>query len=122
MVFFALPELLRECNLQYATVTFFHIPFNSSFTVIQAYLFDTTRMYPKVSGLAAWRGNCKCVASQRVFIVVSVISLSTQSGNFWMHSRVCVCVCVREREREKLGQDRGQWWGNVSTVMGLQAP
>jgi hypothetical protein len=32
-----------------------------------------------------------CVASQRVFIVtvVAVISLSTQSGNFWIHSRMC---------------------------------
>jgi hypothetical protein len=43
-----------------------------------------------------------CVASQRVLIVVVVvvvvvISLSTQSGNFWLHPRmssfVCVCVC-----------------------------
>jgi hypothetical protein len=63
------------------------------------------RVYPKVSGLAAWSENCKCatrcssivilwvilmsfasitlcVASQRVFIVV--ISLSTQSENFWI--------------------------------------
>jgi hypothetical protein len=31
-----------------------------------------------------------CVASQRVFIVVSVyISLSTQSGNFWIHTHTC---------------------------------
>jgi hypothetical protein len=29
-----------------------------------------------------------CVASQRVFIVV-VISLSTQSGNFWIYPRTC---------------------------------
>jgi len=28
-----------------------------------------------------------CVASQRVFIVVSVFSLSTKSGNFWIHPR-----------------------------------
>jgi hypothetical protein len=28
-----------------------------------------------------------CVASQRVFVVV-VISLSTQSGNFWIHPRM----------------------------------
>jgi hypothetical protein len=28
-----------------------------------------------------------CIASHRVFIVVSVISLSTQSGNFWIHPR-----------------------------------
>jgi len=28
-----------------------------------------------------------CGASQRVFIVVSYISLSTQSGSFWMHPR-----------------------------------
>jgi hypothetical protein len=71
----------------------------------------------KVSGLAAWRENCKwysffaircsCVAilwvslvsfasitlfvaSRRVFIV---ISLSTQSGNSWIHPRRCeVCA------------------------------
>jgi hypothetical protein len=30
-----------------------------------------------------------CVASQRVFIVV-VISLSTQTGNFWIHPRICI--------------------------------
>jgi hypothetical protein len=29
-----------------------------------------------------------CVASQRVFVVVVVISLSTQSGNFWIHPRI----------------------------------
>jgi hypothetical protein len=33
-----------------------------------------------------------CVASQRVFLAVSVvddvISLSTQSGNFWIHPRI----------------------------------
>jgi hypothetical protein len=28
----------------------------------------------------------RCVASQRVFVVV--ISLSTQSGNFWIHPRM----------------------------------
>jgi hypothetical protein len=28
------------------------------------------------------------VASQRVFIVFVVISLSTQSGNFWIYSRI----------------------------------
>jgi len=28
-----------------------------------------------------------CIASQRVFIVVVVVSLSTQSGNFWIHPR-----------------------------------
>jgi hypothetical protein len=71
----------------------------------------TTRAYPKVSGLAAWgqelhmiqlsatRCSCiailwvnlvscatitLCVASQRLFIV---ISLSIQSGNFWIHPR-----------------------------------
>jgi hypothetical protein len=29
-----------------------------------------------------------CVASQRVFIVVSVYFVMTQSGNFWIHSRI----------------------------------
>jgi len=28
-----------------------------------------------------------CVASQRVFIVVSVYFVMTQSGNFWIHPR-----------------------------------
>jgi hypothetical protein len=30
-----------------------------------------------------------CVASQRVFIVA--ISLSTQSGNFWIYPRIVIC-------------------------------
>jgi len=29
-----------------------------------------------------------CVASQRVFIVVSVYFVMTQSGNFWIHPRI----------------------------------
>jgi hypothetical protein len=29
-----------------------------------------------------------CVAFQRVFIVVGVISLSSQSGNFWIHAHI----------------------------------
>jgi len=29
-----------------------------------------------------------CVASQRVFIVVSVYFVMTQSGNFWIHLRI----------------------------------
>jgi hypothetical protein len=60
-----------------------------------------TRVYPKVSGPPAWRENYKWYsslplgavvstfcesASQRMFIVV--ISLSTQSGNFWVHPRI----------------------------------
>jgi hypothetical protein len=28
------------------------------------------------------------VASQRVFVVVVVVSLSSQSGNFWIHPRI----------------------------------
>jgi len=57
---------------------------------------------PKVSGLAAWSENCKwysslplvavalilCVASQRVFIVVVVYFVMTQSGNFWIYLRI----------------------------------
>jgi len=69
------------------------------------------RVYPKVSRLAAWSQNCQwyqlsatrwsciailgvslvsfaaiflCVASQRVLVVVLSISLSAQSGNFWI--------------------------------------
>jgi hypothetical protein len=30
-----------------------------------------------------------CVASQLLFIVVVFISLSTESGNFWIHPRTC---------------------------------
>jgi hypothetical protein len=59
----------------------------------------TMRVYPQVSGLAAWSENCKwysslplvqfatitlCVASQQVFIVVGDF-IMTQSGNFWIH-------------------------------------
>jgi hypothetical protein len=32
-----------------------------------------------------------CVASERMFVLV--ISLSTQSGNFWIHSRVYEYMC-----------------------------
>jgi hypothetical protein len=32
-----------------------------------------------------------CVTSQRVFIIV-VISLSTQSGDFWIHPRIATCT------------------------------
>jgi hypothetical protein len=34
-----------------------------------------------------------CVASQPVFVVV--ISLSTQSGNFWIHSRMLIADNVK---------------------------
>jgi hypothetical protein len=34
-----------------------------------------------------------CVASQRVFIVVANISLSTQSGNIWIHARIVHYEC-----------------------------
>jgi hypothetical protein len=42
-----------------------------------------------------------CVASQRVFIVVVAvvfISLSTRSGNFWIHTRMCIGSAVRPHE------------------------
>jgi hypothetical protein len=69
----------------------------------------STRVYPKVSGLAAWSENCKWYSSLPLGAVVSLfcesgefychntlccfsksvyflfISLSTQSGNFWIH-------------------------------------
>jgi hypothetical protein len=69
------------------------------------------RVYPKVSGLAAWSENCKwysslpvdavvsmrfaiinlCVASQQVFIVVvAVYFIMTKSRNFWIHSHMCL--------------------------------
>jgi hypothetical protein len=70
-----------------------------------------TRVYRKVSGLASWIEKCEwystrcscisilcvslvsfaaitlCVASERVIPKVSIYSLSTQSGNLWVHSR-----------------------------------
>jgi hypothetical protein len=79
-------------------------------TTAQHWLIETMRVYPKVSGLAAWSENCKlysslplgavvllfcesafaaitlCVASQQVLIVV--ISLLSQSGNFWIHPHI----------------------------------
>jgi hypothetical protein len=33
-----------------------------------------------------------CVASQRVFIVVSVYFVMTQSGNFWIHPRMQLSI------------------------------
>jgi hypothetical protein len=41
------------------------------------------------------------VASQRVFFVV-VISLSTQSGNFWIHPRT-LTQSKNPEERDRLG-------------------
>jgi hypothetical protein len=38
-----------------------------------------------------------CVASQRVFIVVRVYFVTTQSGNFWIHNYTC---CRYEMWRE----------------------
>jgi hypothetical protein len=39
-----------------------------------------------------------CVACQRVFIFVIVVAVvyfvTTQSGNFWIHPRVCMYVCM----------------------------
>jgi hypothetical protein len=35
-----------------------------------------------------------CVASQQVFIVISVISLSTQSGNFRIHPDILFHVLI----------------------------
>jgi hypothetical protein len=45
-----------------------------------------------------------CVASQRVFvIVVVIISLSTQSGNFLIHPRInCVAECRKDSNANKL--------------------
>jgi len=34
------------------------------------------------------------VASQRVFIVVSVYFVMTQSGNFWIHPRMCLYMYI----------------------------
>jgi hypothetical protein len=33
-----------------------------------------------------------CVASQQCLLLLLFISLSTQSGNFWIHSRMCTTV------------------------------
>jgi hypothetical protein len=41
-----------------------------------------------------------CVGSQRVFIVVSVYFVMTQSGNFWLHHRT-VRAAARTRINEK---------------------
>jgi hypothetical protein len=41
-----------------------------------------------------------CVASQRVFIVVSICPVMTQSGNFWIHSRSFKFVVVCEGNAE----------------------
>jgi hypothetical protein len=35
-----------------------------------------------------------CIASQRVFIVVIVYFVMTQSGNFWIHPRSDIMVTV----------------------------
>jgi hypothetical protein len=104
-------------------------------------------VYPQVSGLAAWSENCKwhssvtrcsciatlwvslvsfvaitlCVVSQRVFIFVFVISLTTQSGNFWIlpctrrYSSLSRCSSVSTVTRLRAGRPdfdslQGQWF------------
>jgi len=79
-----------------------------------------TRVYPKVSGLVAWRENCKwygslplvavvspscvslvsfvaitrCVASRRVFIVVSVYFVIDSVRKLWDTPSYVQCGCV----------------------------
>jgi len=60
------------------------------------------------------------VPSQRVFIVVDVISLSTQSGNFSMRHRIATLLLVRKYSRgESLHcADCGVWNMTLRAVMG----
>jgi hypothetical protein len=47
-----------------------------------------------------------CVASQRMFIVVSVYFVMTQSGNFWVHPRrlpTDQIVCIRQILKKSVG-------------------
>jgi hypothetical protein len=45
-----------------------------------------------------------CVASQRVFIVVSVYFVMIQSGNFWIHPRTWVFLVNNETSALKIGK------------------
>jgi hypothetical protein len=56
-----------------------------------------------------------CVASRRVFIVVSVYFVMTQSGNFWIHPRIW---------EDNIRMDAGViWWRDVvKTVLSLRFP
>jgi hypothetical protein len=40
--------------------------------------------------LVSFAATTLCVPSQRVLLLLSFISLSTKSGNFWIHPRACV--------------------------------
>jgi len=56
-----------------------------------------------------------CVASQPVFIVVSIYSLSTQSGNVWIHPRIS-SVYFKESRRKRVFQP--MWSDSVGIVTG----
>jgi hypothetical protein len=60
--------------------------------------------------LVSFAAMTLCVASQRVFIVV-VISLSTQSGSFWIHPRSYTCshLTLRLVELQRLQHKVGGW-------------
>jgi len=85
------------------------------------------KVYPKDSGLAAWSENCKWYSSLPLAAVVFVsqssdfclhnplccfstsllfASLSTQSGNFWIHPR-------------KFKMSRGEYLRNISVISSL---
>jgi hypothetical protein len=99
-----------------------------------------TSVYPKVSGLAAWSDNCKRYSSLPLLYRYSMsqssefsrhnplccfpasnatrkqthISLSTQSGNFWIRPLVCWYICSwskQERLRKTTDRIAGIWPG-----------
>jgi hypothetical protein len=63
-----------------------------------------------------------CVAFPRTLLLLSLLSLSTQSANFWIHPRG---MDLRETEWEGMGwirlaHDRDQWRGDVNTEIKLR--
>jgi hypothetical protein len=64
-----------------------------------------------------------CVASQRVFIVANVnFSLSTQSGKFWIHRRICKVLCDEKYRNGEEGARKNlavSWTVNPSGALHL---
>jgi hypothetical protein len=50
-----------------------------------------------------------CVASQRVFIVVVIYFVMTQSGNFWIHPRMIFFYCTRTFLLKQIVQKWAFW-------------
>jgi hypothetical protein len=102
---FALQNVLTKlCNLKHV-----FMPFKLWFShlLTRRVIFAYPRVYPKVSGLAAWSENCKWYSSLPLGAVVSLFV--SRSSEFCFHNTLCCfstsvyccCCCCRRRRRRR---------------------